>query len=210
MFLVRLAIKIAFGLLLLVIIFVVVGNFYARSEAQKKIAARVKATTHAETVSAKISAMPFLYQVAVSKVRSLQVVAKEVPVGKLRIDQVTLNANQIKVDRGELFSRKVKIDSVGSATVTATVKTSDLLGGIVPTALQSVANAADLQLVVTSGHELQIDALGHEIGSVDLGSSPLLPSCAYRVHAVSDGFTLSCTVAPVPQELLNTISSERL
>jgi hypothetical protein len=210
MFLVRLAIKIAFGLLLLIAIVAVIGNFYARSEAQKKIAARVKATTHAESVSAKISSVPFLYQVAFSKVPSLEVVAHEVPVGVLRINEVTLDAKQIKVDHGELLSRKVRIESVGSATVTATVKTANLLGGIVPTALQSAASAADLQLVVTPGNVLQVDALGHELGSVNLGSSPLLPSCAYHVATVAGGFSLSCTVAPVPPSLLATLSSEKL
>jgi hypothetical protein len=48
------------------------------------------------------------------------------------------------------------------------------------------------------------------LGTLDLTSSPLVPACAYQVTQVSGGYSLSCTVTPVPSSLLEALSSQKV
>ena len=92
MFLLRLAIRLALGVLILVVAAAVAGDFYARSRAEKLVSERVKSDTGAQSVSVDLGSFPFLYHVAFSSLPDVRVVAHQVPAGRFRMDEVTVDA----------------------------------------------------------------------------------------------------------------------
>jgi hypothetical protein len=199
-FLVRLLGRLALGVFILVVVGLVVGNFWARSHAEHVMAQRIRSSTGAEHVSVHIGSFPFLYELAVSKIDDVKVVADGVPVGPLRLTNVTVDTRQIQVDHHALiFDRKLRVVSIAKATVTIQIQ---------QTALASIANAVNGNLTVVNGHQLVVTVFGHQVLSVDLTKSPLIPDCTLSLVRASDGFSGSCTVAPVPRSLLEAISPQ--
>ncbi len=200
MFLVRLLARLALGVLILVVVGLVVGDFWARSHAQHLMAQRIRSSTGAEHVSVHIGSFPFLYELAVSKIDDVKVVADGVPAGPLRLTHVTIDAHQVQVDHHFLiFDRKLRVVSIAKATVTVQIQQS---------ALASIAGAVNADLAVIDGHQLVVTIFGHQVLSVDLTKSPLIPNCTLSLVRVSGGFSGSCTVAPVPRSLLEAISPQ--
>jgi hypothetical protein len=197
-FLTRLLARLALGVVILVAIGLVVGDFWARSQAQHLMAQRIRSSTGAEHVSVHIGSFPFLYELAVSKIDDVKVVADGVPAGPLRLTHVTVDARQVQVDHHFLiFDRKLRVVSVAKATITVQIQQS---------ALASIANFVKANLAVVNGHQLVVTVFGHQVLSVDLTQSPLIPNCTLSLVRASDGFSGSCTVAPVPRSLLVALS----
>jgi hypothetical protein len=191
--------RILIVLVVLLVVLAVVGDLLIRSEVQKHLQSRIRSETGAQTVSVHVGSFPFLYEVLVSKISTVDVVADGVPVGPLHLSQVTVHARQVKVDRHDLlYNRKINVDSVGSATVTVLMKTS----GLTP-----YLNTFDAHVSLVDGHTLVVTALGHQILSVNLSQNRLVPECNYGLKEVSDGYQLSCTMSPVPASLLATLSA---
>ena len=69
---------------------------------------------------------------------------------------------------------------------------------------------AGAQVTVVADHDLELTWEGRVVGTVDLTSSPLVPACAYSLADGADGYTLTCTVSPVPASLLATLSSQKV
>jgi hypothetical protein len=198
-FLSRLLARLALGVIILVVIGMVVGNFWARSQAQHVMAERIRASTGAEHVSVHIGSFPFLYELAVSKIDDVKVVADGVPVGLLRLSHVTVDARHVKVNHHFLiFDRKVRVVSIAKATVTVQIQ---------QTQLASIAKALNAKAAVVGGHQLVITVFGHQVLSVDLTKSALVPDCTLALARASDGFSASCTVAPVPPSLVAALSA---
>jgi hypothetical protein len=189
---------VALGLLIVVVVAAVVGDFWSRSHAQQVIADRVRSSTGSEHVSVHIGSFPFLYELAVSKIDDVTVVASGVPIGPLRLSQVTVDARKVAVDHHSLvFDRKVRIVSIGRASVTLLIRQNEL---------PSAANAVGARVSVADGHRLVVTALGHQLLAVDLTRNPLVPQCTLALVPVSGGYQASCTVAPVPPSLLAALS----
>src|SRR5262249_28200458 len=150
-------------------------------------------------VSVHIGSFPFLYELAISKVHKVKVIADGVPVGPLRLTHVTVDARQIDVDHHFLiFDRKLRIVSIAKATVTVEIQQS---------AMAAIAGAVDASLRVVDGHQLVVSVFGHRVLTVDLTQSRLIPNCTLAFERTSDGFRGSCTVAPVPQSVLAVLNS---
>ena len=199
MFLIRFLLRLALGLLILVVVALVVGNFWARSHAQQVMADRIKSRTGAEHVAVHIGSFPFLYELAVSKVERVKVIADGVPVGPIRLTHVTVDARDVDVDHHFLiFDRKLRIVSIARATVTVQIEQKELA---------SIADAVNAQLTVVDGHQLVVAVFGHRVLSVDLTKSRLVPNCTLALARVSDGFSASCTVAPVPPSIVATLNA---
>jgi hypothetical protein len=199
-FLTRLLARLALGAVILVVIGFVVGDYWARSEAQHLMSDRIRSSTGAQDVSVHVGSFPFLYELAVSKIEDVKVVAHGVPVGPLRLSQVTVDARQVQVDHHFLiFDRKLRVVSIARATVTIAIQQS---------ALASIASAVNADLTVVDGHDLIVTVFGHQVLSVDLTKSPLVPNCTFAFTRTSDGFSGSCTAAPVPPSLLAALSPQ--
>ncbi len=198
MFFLRWFIRLALVAVILLVVVVIAANFWTRSEAQKALGDRVRTSTHSATVSVRISSLPFLYDVAFSKIPEVKVVAKGVPVGVLQLSQVTVDARQVKLDHQSLFSSgKVRVASISKATVTILIQATEVV---------SLAKAVNADVSVVAGHQLVVTALGHEVLSVDLTSNPLVPDCTFALQKTQDGYSLACTVAPAPPSLLTALS----
>jgi hypothetical protein len=195
---IRLAVWLALGALIVIVAAAVAGDFWSRSHAQQVIADRVRSSTGSEHVSVDIGSFPFLYELAVSKINDVTVVASGVPVGPLRLTQVTVDAREVGVDHHTLiFDKKVRIVSIGRATITLLIRQNVLM---------SAATALGATVSVEGGHRLVVTDFGHQILAVDLRKTILVPACTLALAQVSDGYKASCTVAPVPPSLLAALS----
>jgi hypothetical protein len=196
----RLVVRLALALVVLVVIAAVAGDFWVRSEAQKVLANRVRSSTGSSSASVHIAAFPFLYDLAFSKIPDVKVVADGVPEGALRLSQVSVDARQVEMDHHFLLSgNKLRVASISKATVTILIQEA---------ALESFATAVNAEVSLVAGHELVVMALGHQVLSVDLTSNRLIPDCAFALQKVPDGYSLVCTISPVPPSLLATLSSK--
>jgi hypothetical protein len=147
-----------------------------------------------------VGSFPFLYELAVSKIDDVKVVADGVPVGPLRLTHVTVDARQVAVNHHVLVvDRKVRVTSIAKATVTVQIQQTELA---------SIARAVNASVAVVDGHQLVVTVFGHQILSVDLTKSSLVPDCTLAFVRASNGFSASCTVAPVPASLLATLSPQ--
>jgi len=199
-FLARWIVRLALVALVLLVVAAIAGDFWARSEAQKLLADRVRTSTHSQRVSVHISSFPFLYDLAVSRVPEVKVVADGVPVGVLPLSQVTVDARQVQIDHHSLLSGKLRVASISKATVTILIQATELV---------SLAKALNAGVSVVSGHRLVVTVSGHQVLSIDLTSNPLVPDCAFALQGTQDGYSLTCTVAPVPPSLLTALSPTR-
>jgi len=198
MFLTRLVVRLALGALILIVIAAVVGDLWVRSEAQKVLADRVRSSTGSESVSVHIASFPFLYDAALSKIPDVKVVAEGVPVGVLRLSQVTVDARQVELNHHSLLADdKVRVDSVSNATVTILIQATEVA---------SLAKAFNADVSIVDGHRLVVTAVGHQVLSVDLTGSPLVPDCAFTLQKVQNGYSMACTVTPVPPSLPAVLS----
>jgi hypothetical protein len=199
-FLTRLLARLALGVVILLVAALVVGDFWARSQAQHIMAQRLRSATGAEHVSVHIGSFPFLYELAVSKIDDVKAVADSVPVGPLRLTRVTVDARQVEIDHHFLiFDRKLRVVSIAKATVTVQIQQSDLT---------AIANAVNANLALIDGHQLVVTVFGHRVVAVELRKSPLLPNCLLAFARTSSGISASCTVAPVPPSLLAALSTQ--
>jgi hypothetical protein len=175
-------------LAVLLIVALIAVNFVTHSVAEQTLANRVKKASGARSVSASIDSSPFLYEVLVpAQIQGVRIDARGVPVGLVRLSDVSVDASQVRLDRHQLFAdQRVHVVSIGSATVKVVI-----LG---------------LHVTLANGHDLVVDLLGHQVYRVNLTSNPLVPDCALSLQQIPGGYSLSCRVAPVPQSLLDVIS----
>jgi hypothetical protein len=197
-FLIRLALRLILGIVILLVVALLVVDLLARSEAEKLVGNRVKSDTGAQTATVHMGWFPFLYDVALSKVPNVTVHATGVPVGGLRLTAVTVDAHQVELDHHVLWvHQKIQVASISSAQVTIVIDNAGLEAAVHVTGAQ----------VSVSDDRLAVSASGRELLAVNLSSNPLIPDCAFTATPTSDGYRLSCTIAPVPASLLTTLST---
>jgi LmeA-like phospholipid-binding len=196
----RLLLRLVAGVLVLLVAGLVVADLWLRSRAEHEMAQRIRASTGAQHVSVHIGSFPFLYELAVSKIADVRVVADGVPAGPLRLTRVTVDARQVEVDHHYLiFDRRLRVHSISKATITVDIQQSELA---------AAANTLDADVSIIGGQQLIVRAFGHRLVSLDLTKSALLPDCTLVFARTSAGFAASCTVAPVPPALLTALSSQ--
>jgi hypothetical protein len=165
------------GLVVVLAVAAVVLDVLARSAAEKATARQVKASTEAGSVSVTFNSEPFLWDVLAD--------------GKL--DQVTVVANDVPL--GPLTVTKVEVQGshvhfdrnqlFNSRTVRVT----------------SISKAT----VTITAHVNALGALA--IQAIDFTRIPLVPNCPLASHQIAGGYELTCTVAPVPQSVIDSINS---
>lgn len=175
------------------------ADYGSRYATQSFVASAAKHSTRAQSVTVTISSFPFLWNVAVDgKVKRVDVVAKGVPAGAVTLNEVELVASDVVVNRGDLASGRIKLDSVASATVTITY---DLSG--VEAAL---ADGFGVSAVATASQTIEVVARGRVVDTIDLSKIPIVPDCPLQEAHVGNTYTFTCTVAPVPPPVLAGLS----
>lgn len=181
----------------------VAADFAARSATETRIATDVRSSTHSDEASASISSFPFLYDVAAEgRLKQVTIVARGVPAGPIRLDQVELVADQVHFDRHQLVSsHTVHLTDVGSARITVQAHLSSLAATI----------ARDLRVQVTSSasNRLTLSVEGVPLVTLDLTRVPIIPDCPLQVAHSGDAYTFSCTVSPVPASVLDALSNTK-
>lgn len=186
---------------LVVLAAIVVGlDLAGRAVTESALASHVKNSTQAKSTSVSINSFPFLWDAAVEgRVQNITVVDRGVPAGPLTLDSVRVQAHEVKFDRRVLFNaHSVKLTSVSSATVTVVTHLTGLE--------QTVASAVGAVVSVQPGDELVVRVAGHSVFSYKLSQVPLIPDCPLQVAQVPGGYSLSCTVSPVPGSVLAALS----
>ncbi|MDA8044988.1 MAG: LmeA family phospholipid-binding protein [Actinomycetota bacterium] len=175
-------------------------DFIVRDATENAVASDVRTSTHAARATVAISSFPFLYNVAVNGlVDHIVVDDYEVPAGTLRIDQVHLDVHDVRLDRHQLLQdRHVHITSVSRATITVVAKLSSLQS--------SLANDVGLEVTGRSSDALSVQALGRTVATVDLTRIPIVPLCPVTIEHTGGTYRFTCTVAPVPQSVLDALS----
>ena len=175
-------------------------DFVTRDATQTAVAADVRKSTHAQGATVGIDSFPFLYDIAASgRLDRVDVTVTGVPVGAVRIDQIRLDARQVRFDRRRLLeSHYVDITSVQQATISVVARLSNLQN--------TVANDLGVQVSGTSSSDVVIAALGHQVATLDLTRIPIIPDCPLTISHRSDTYTFTCTVSPVPQTVLAALS----
>jgi hypothetical protein len=190
----------------------VAANLVTRSVADHQVAAAVKSRTGAQDVSVRISGFPWLvHLLANGTVDGVQVTLHQVPAGRLDLSTVTVDAHNVHVARRLLFShRQVRITSIGSATVTATISAAALssVTGHIVTISGSKVEAAigpltvPIDVSVSNSGVLSLGVHGVTVFQVPLDRSRIVPSCPMHLFISASSVGVSCHVAPVPQSVL--------
>jgi hypothetical protein len=192
-------------------------DLLARHVAETELASRAKAATHATAASAHIGSFPFLYHLlAQGSVPEVDLHLERVPVGPLRLHELTVVLHGVVVDRHALLTeRRVELSRVASATAVVTATAADLSSAVgdpvrLPGANEVQVTVAGRPVTATvalaAGPTFLVDVAGRPVLSVDLAQSPLVPDCAMALEVLPGEVELSCTVAPVPHVLLAAIS----
>lgn len=176
----------------------------ARYGTQQAVAAAVKRSTKAGSVTVSINSFPYIYDVlAEGRVDNIDVVAHHVPVGPLTVDQIELKGSQVRINRSDLFNHhSVHLESVGSATFSVVI---DL-----PTIENTLATDLGVNVTASGSNRIVISAAGRTIETIDLTKVPIVPDCPVQMVHSGDAYTISCTVSPVPQSVLDALSKAKV
>ena len=187
------------ALILLVVAVIVVDNL-ARIGSQDAVASAVKASTHSQSASARISSFPFIYDAAAEgRIGKVVVTDRGVPIGLIRLDVVSLDASDVRFDRHQLFvDRKVRITRIDRATITLQTHLS--------TMVNDLANSVGAQVISPGPGMIAITVDGRTVSSIHLTQIPIVPACPLQITQTGDEYTFTCTVSPVPPSVLAALS----
>lgn len=205
-------------LLAVVLGLLVVADLAAKGVAESQLAGRVQqAAARNGSANASIASFPFLGRLLVSgHVSEVDVGLTDVSVGKLRFASITDRMHDVHVDRDELVSnRRVMIRSIGSGSVTAEIRESELSRAIgVPLQLQqgqakvSVAGLSLSASFAVRNNQLVLGGLGSlpleplaRLAPLVIPKAPLLP-CVADLEIRPGVLRLACTFDRVPPELI--------
>lgn len=206
-------------LFLLALVVVLVGlDIAGRVVAQDDVAARAKSTTGAQSASASIGGVPFLWHVLVDgDVPDVRVRLTDTSAGVLRAHEIDVDLRGVHIDRNALFSRRqvrVRAIDAGSATVTVTAADLSDAAGLPVTLpgqgvilVQAAGRSIPASVAVEPGDVLVLTVAGHPVVRADLASSPLVPDCAMALRVGAGTLEVSCSVTPVPSRVVDAISA---
>lgn len=157
-----------------------------------------------------------VHVVAQSQVPRVNVRLSGVPVGPLRIHQVSLVLSNVRFSRRQLVTdRRISLTSIERVAATADVTSADLSAAAgrrvqVMSNGQVQVDVAGIEATVTprleGGSELVIEAGGFPVLDVDLARIPVLSACSFGLHASGGQLQLTCTVEPVPSSVVTAFS----
>ena len=208
----------------ILVILVLVAGYTAldlggRAVAENQLARALRSKTHAGTASATISSFPFLFDLLVrGEVGRIDVQLLNVPIGKLEVSRIVVDARDLQIDRHALFlSRKVRVTGISSAQVRVTVTAAELSKAIGRRIALAAPDTIEVgigpimvpaTIGVAEGHLLTIGEGGLRLLDIDLTTSAAIPRCAMSLVVIPGSATLSCSVSPVPASLVSAISAK--
>jgi LmeA-like phospholipid-binding len=189
----------------------------ARALSENHLAIQVRSATGARTTSVRIIGFPFIPPLLASgSIAKLHVTATTIPAGTVVLDRVSIDADDVRVDRQSLISdRQVRVTAIASARVTVEVNAAEISAAVgyritladdhtLTAEVNGIAVPADVR--IEDGATITVTTSGTPLGSFDLSSSELVPKCAMIGDTTAQRITFSCVMAPVPASLLESLS----
>ena len=186
----------------------------SESQLERRIVKDVPGTTAA---SVRIDSLPFLGRLAVSgQVPAVHAVADDVTVQRLRFSQISVDLDDVRIDRGRFFRhRQIDLQEVERGFATAEITQADLRAalGNVPIVLDdgrigvTIGDVTASVSVSLRDNVLRLTAGRLTIPTITLPRIPLLP-CVTDAVAEVGRLRLSCTLAEVPDELLREVNRQ--
>jgi DUF2993 family protein len=213
-----------------ILLALIVGDQAAKSWAESRLAEQAAAYyPPGAGSSASIHSFPFLGRLLFSgSVPRVDVNLDDLRFQAVLVRQLSLRVSDVKLDRGELFSGRVKLDDIGQGDIVATLDGPSLAKATgfdvrfrpgqveVHQKIQGIDVVAKGQLSVkgnlvtvtpTSVQGLAVPASRFAI-SYRIPGIEILP-CQPDVKIIQNGVTLSCHVTDVPAALVQAAQSGR-
>lgn len=210
----------------LVVVLLVLAGLLAGAEvvlthlAERALAGRVQAATGAASATVDLNGFWALGHLVIQgEVPSAQAVLHDVPVGALTLERVDAQLHDVRLERRVLFAdRRITVDSVARAQVTAVVSAAELsaaLGhpillpghGLVETDLFGVP--LELRAELVDGDVLVLGTPSVPLLRVNLGVDPFLSACQLSLRVQTGQVVAGCTMQPVPSSVLAAVSADR-
>lgn len=191
----------------------------AKGWAESQIESRAEAEAGAQAnATADIDSFPFLGKLLVSgNAGDIDVRIRNVTAESLRFSRLTITLDDVKLDRGEMFSGDAEVRSIDSGTITMRFTAADLTeaigmpveisGGRVTVTVRGVAVSATPE--ATTEGSVRLQASGLPALNVPVPQTRLV-NCAVDTVTVRDGeLRASCTIEEIPPALLRAAQSAR-
>jgi hypothetical protein len=193
------------------VLLLVAADLGVRSVAESQLRDRVAAAVSpGGATSARISSFPFVGRLLISgDVSRIQVAAADVTVERLTFAKVSVDLQDVTLDRGRLLSdRKVVLESLGKGTATAELTQDRLSAALgVPVTLTAghiavrVAGQQVTAKATVSDNTLRVTVAGLSVPGLRIPKLPLLP-CVADAVVLAGRIRLTCSVDQVPPELV--------
>jgi len=187
-------------LVALAVIVVFVGDRVAIQRTETAISSRIEARVPGSHATVTISSSPFLVRLAASgTVQDVHAHVTGVTEGTLRLDSVDVTIRNLKISRTSLWHGSVRLLSLSSATITATLSVTALLRAVgysLRAGLAALASGATAS-VKAGSNRVQIT-----FGPLTFGFSygSLIP-CVGSARVSGTEVILSCTTTTLPPAL---------
>jgi hypothetical protein len=214
----------------IILLALIVGDQAAKGWAESTLAERAAAYyAPGSTSSARVRSFPFIGRLLfLGSIPRVDVDLDDFGVEAVVIRNLSLQASDVKIDRGELFSGRVHLDDVGRGRMVATVDGPSLakavgldvrftpdevqvhkrIRGVDVFATGKVTVNGNLVTVTpTAVQGLNVPASGFAI-SYKIPGIELLP-CQADVQIIENGLVLACDITDIPPALLQVAQSGR-
>ena len=191
------------GLLAFVVVIavvVVIADRVALHWTESRVSSRIESLYPGSHATVSISSSPYLVRLAVfGTVQEIHAHVTNLTDGGLHLDTVDISAHKLNVNRTDLLRGRVRLHSLGTATITARVSVAEALRSHGYSALAGLAGLASgvSATVHTTGNQVQI-----QFGPVtlDFTETSLVP-CVGSAQVEQGEIILSCTTTTVPAAL---------
>lgn len=161
-----------------------------------QVASHIEQKVPGSHAKVTISSQPFLVHLAASgTVEHLDAKVTNVTIDRYHVSSVDVKATGVKVNRGDLFRGKVRLDSIKTGTITATLSESDLLKAGLVTGLKSFSGSTASVSAGTSSVKISVDGF-----NFTLPYSNLVP-CVGSASVEGSKLVLTCVTHQVPPAL---------
>jgi hypothetical protein len=185
---------------LVVVAIVVAADLVAVHITDSAIAKRIEQRVPGSHASVSISSTPFLYHLAAAgNIEELHAHVTDVTEGSYTFSSIDVTIDNLKIDRGDLLSGKVHLDSITRASIIATLTQEELFQAGVLTSLKDlgVLNPSSQATVHVGTNQVTVKVAGVSI-VIPFNS---LVSCVATAVFQGGNLVLSCTTNTLPPAL---------
>jgi LmeA-like phospholipid-binding len=183
-----------------VAVVVVIADRVALHWTESRVSSRIETLYPGSHATVSISSSPYLVRLAAfGTVQEIHAHVTGLTDGGMHLDAVDITAHKLNVNRSDLVRGRVRLHSLGTATITATVSVAEVLRSHGYSALAGLSGlASGVQATIhTTGNQVQIAFGPVTFGVTETGLVPCVGSAKIERGEI----ILSCTTTTVPAAL---------